>query len=557
MDIFLIEAVVAELRQRLTGARLDKVHQPGAATLILRFWTGRAEERLLLSAAPGEGRLHLTGTSPPNPPHPPRFCQLLRARLSRLLEIRQLPQERIVEFLFRGTQGENLRLVAEFTGKQTNLLLLDGEGVIIDLLQRVAAGEGRRELLPAHPYRAPEVRSGHLLAEGLPPIPGECDEPHSFRSWLLKEVRPMSPLIAEELAARVAGGVSPESALADFRRRWLAHDFQPMIAQLAGKPVLSAFALSALPLREGEEFASPSAAVERFYAVAQNAAVGRRGELATLLRRELKRLDKRLQNIEKESRSEEELDLGRRLGDLLLANLHRLRKGMAEVVVEDWFGDPPAPVTIRLDPRLTPQENAEQYFRGFKKGKRGAEHIMRRREETLQQRQWLEELELALEEAETAPDLEALRQELREAGLLREPAPPRHRAAPSPQTMVRRAVSPGGLVVLWGRNSRSNDHLSRELTAADDLWFHAHGQPGSHVVLKRGTHRGEILQADLLFAAAVAAGYSRGKESPKVEVMVTEGKWVRRPKGARLGLVTVEQYRTVMVEPLRLEENSS
>ncbi|MBE0597176.1 MAG: DUF814 domain-containing protein, partial [Desulfuromonadales bacterium] len=214
----------------------------------------------------------------------------------------------------------------------------------------------------------------------------------------------------------------------------------------------------------------------------------------------------------------------------------------------------PAPRVIPLDPRLTPQENAENYFRGFKKGKRGVEHVARRREETLQQRQYLEELELSLEEAQSAAELEAVRQELRAAGVLREPPPSHSRAPASPASMVRRAVSPGGFVVLWGRHSRSNDHLSRELTAADDLWFHAHGQPGSHVVLKRGAHRGEIPKADLLYAAAVAAGYSRGKDDAKVEVMVTEGKWVRRPKGARPGLVTVEQYRTVMVAPMRVEE---
>ncbi len=553
MDIFLIEAVVAELRERLAGARVDKIHQPGVDTLILRLWTGKADERLLLSAAPGEGRLHLTAESFPNPAHPPRFCQLLRARLSRLLEIRQMPQERIVELLFRGSAGEELRLIAEFIGRQANMLLVDGEGKIVDSLQRLPAGkEGGRELLPGRFYQLPEAPPGISLADSLPQVPAGCFEPQAFRAWLLREVRPMSPLPARELAARVAAGAAPEEALAEFRQQWQKGDFRPMLAEVEGKRALSAFALRALSLAEVEEFASPSAAVERFYADLQSASVGGRGEMEALLRRELKRLEKRQQHIEAESRSGEELEQGRRMGELLLANLHRVRKGMPEIEVEDWFRDPPAPLTIRLDPRLSPQENAERYFRGFKKGKRGADHLTRRREETLQQRQWLEELELSLEEAQTADELEAIRQELREAGLLREPAPPRRRPVASPEAMLRRAVSPGGFAVLWGRNSRSNDHLSRHETAGDDLWFHALGQPGSHVVLKRGNHVGEIPEADLLFAAAIAAGYSRGKAAGKVEVMVTEGRNLRRPKGAPPGLVTVERYRSVVVKPVRI-----
>ncbi|MBE0598379.1 MAG: NFACT family protein, partial [Desulfuromonadales bacterium] len=301
MDIFVLEAIVAELQQRLTGARINKVHQPGSDTVLLRLWTGRGEERLLLSAAPGEGRLHLTATSLPNPPHPLRFCQLLRARLSRLLAIRQLPQERIVELLFRGTQGEELRLLAEFAGPQSNLLLVDADGVIIDLLQRVAAPVGRRELLPGLPYQLPHPLPGISLADPLPLLAAEGGEPHSFRAWLLREVRPMSPLMARELATRVAAGAEAQQVLADFRRQWLARDFQPLIGELERKRVLSAFPLPALALAAVEEFASPSAAVESFYASTQSAAVGGRGEMVALLRRELKRLDKRLLRIEEES----------------------------------------------------------------------------------------------------------------------------------------------------------------------------------------------------------------------------------------------------------------
>jgi predicted ribosome quality control (RQC) complex YloA/Tae2 family protein len=114
---------------------------------------------------------------------------------------------------------------------------------------------------------------------------------------------------------------------------------------------------------------------------------------------------------------------------------------------------------------------------------------------------------------------------------------------------VRQAITPGGYTLFWGRNNRSNDHVSRTLTRPDDLWFHAANMPGCHLVLRRKGEGGDVPEADVLFAAAIAAAHSRGKDAGKVEVMVAEGKWVRKPKGARPGLVTVEHYRTVVVRP--------
>jgi len=160
-----------------------------------------------------------------------------------------------------------------------------------------------------------------------------------------------------------------------------------------------------------------------------------------------------------------------------------------------------------------------------------------------------------LEEAEGNAELEAVRQELTAAGMLQSrPEPARRSRAAEPQEQLRSAVTPGGYKLLWGKNNRSNDYVSRQLTGPDDLWFHARDLPGCHLVLKKGERGGEVLESDLLHAAAIAAAYSRGKDDGKVEVMITEGKWVKKPKGARPGLVTVERYRTIVVRPRRPEE---
>lgn len=546
MDLITIEAVVCELRDKVRGAAVNKIHQPGPHDIVLRLWNGRENLRLLLSASPRASRLHLTAANLPNPAVPPRFCQLLRSRLSRLLEIERLPGERIVRLLFAGAEGSHCTLVAELLGAHANLILLDGTGRIVDALHR-GEGEGRA-VLPGRRYAPPEAPPRFDLEVGLPEIPADGD----LRAWLLETVTPMTQLVAADLAAAVAQGVGPRQALERFRGRWLERGFRPCLGLWQGRAVLAALAPEYLSLENPQSFAGASEAADTFYAESAEEELfsGGRGELERVVRKSLQRLEKRLRNIEAERDRSRDHERQRQLGDLLLANLHHVKRGMAEVALDDWYADPPASVTIPLDPALSPQENAERYFRRHRKGKRGLEHTERRQAETRAEIEWLEGVALALEEAEDSTEVQEVRQELESAKLLQaRPAPPGRSRPTAPETAVRQATSPGGFLLFWGRNNRSNDHVSRQLTGPDDLWFHAHNMPGCHLVLKRGEKGGEVPEGDVLFAASVAAAHSRGKDAGKVEVMVTEGRWVRRPKGGRPGLVTVERYRTVVVRP--------
>jgi predicted ribosome quality control (RQC) complex YloA/Tae2 family protein len=551
MDLLFIEAVVRELDQSVRGAAVSKIHQTGPHDIILRLWNGRENLRLLLSASPRASRLHLTNGKPPNPAAPPRFCQLLRSRLSRLLEIDRLPGERIVRLIFAGESGVRWTLVAELLGPRANLILLDGEERIVDALQR-CEGE-MREILPGKPYRPPERPFRVDLEAALPQIP----EGAPFSDWLLRTVTPMTPLLAADLEAGVNAGLRPDEVLAYFRMHWLAREFKPILGMWNQKPVLSAFSPQYLQLESGQFFASPSQVADAFYAGQDTDELfaGGKPELTRVVRKGLARLQKRLKNIEVETEKSRSFERQRELGDLLLANLHLLRRGLSDVVLDDWYADSPGKVKVGLDPALSPQENAEVYFRRHRKGKRGLEHTQRRRAETLEELQWLEGVALALEEAEAPAELEAIRQELAAAGMLKlRPEPGRRSRPGAPQEQLRSTVTAGGYKLFWGKNNRSNDHVSRQLTGSDDLWFHAHNMPGCHLVLKKGERGGEIPELDILQAAAIAAAHSRGKEAGKVEVMVAEGRWVKKPKGARPGLVTVEHYRTVVVRPLRPEE---
>ena len=289
-------------------------------------------------------------------------------------------------------------------------------------------------------------------------------------------------------------------------------------------------------------------------APARTSSAAARAELRRLVDRALARLDKRLVQIAAEEVKAHGAERQRELGDLLLANLHRMKRGMESITLEDWYAAPPAPVTIELDPALSPQQNAERYFQRQRKGKRALAHIERRRAETAAEREWLDGVALALDEAEAPASWRrcARSSPPPASGLPGQKAGRPQRKSSGPPTL-RRAVTPSGYQLFWGKNNRSNDHVSRQLTTARDLWFHAQGLPGCHLVLKRGERPGEIPEEDVLFAAALAAGYSRGQDAPKVEVIVAAGSQVRKPPGARPGLVTVGHFRSVRVAPRRLE----
>ncbi len=284
--------------------------------------------------------------------------------------------------------------------------------------------------------------------------------------------------------------------------------------------------------------------------------VGERSRLRQVMTRQLVRLNMRLKNISTQQIKTSSHSDRRQQGELLLANLHLVKRGMSEVEVTDWTCDPPQQTIISLQKDLSPQENAERLFKRYKKEKRGVEHVARRLRETAEEIQWLESLQLALDEAVETSDLVEISQELLAAGLTSvvkgEPAN-RHKTKSTPA--LHECRSPSGLRIFWGRNNRSNDYLSARMTDRDDLWFHAHNMPGCHLVLKRDGLKGDFSPEDIDFAARIAAGYSRGKNAARVEVIVSEGQHISRPKGARPGLVTLGKYRTLLVEPLRILDN--
>jgi predicted ribosome quality control (RQC) complex YloA/Tae2 family protein len=557
MDILTLEAVTGELQQQLAGARIDKIFQPTADILIFRLWNGRQNLRLLISTAPGSPRIHFTDQEFPNPPAPPRFCQLLRSRISRIREIHQIAHERILHVHCQGGEQNHYQLIVELLGRRSNLVLVDGEGNIVDVLKREKQGAEGRALLPGQPYVRPAPRALLALAE-VKALPIELGDARDISQWLFRQVSPMSSFVAEEVAAGLDKGRPLEDLVGEIVTFRNSRQYSPVVGRLRGKPFISPFPVAALSLEDHRVFSSPSQAAEYYYSLVLHDAggVGEQRALLQLVGRREARALRRLQQIQAEDQKQSEVERLREAGELLLANLWRISSGMTSVELEDYYCDPPQPRILALDARISPAENAEHYFRRYKKAKRAAEHISRRLKETRQELEWLASVKHALEQAVEPLDIAVIRSELEEEGLLGSQRRIEKRAVADIGRRVHSTLSPGGYRILWGRNNRTNDLVTRELADGQDWWFHAHRIPGCHLILKLRHKSETVPEADLHYAAALAAGYSRAAESDKVEVMVARAAEVRKPPGARPGMVTVRKYKTLMVSPEK-QENSN
>jgi predicted ribosome quality control (RQC) complex YloA/Tae2 family protein len=464
MEYLLLTRVVEELQQELLPASVAKIYQPDADLLVFKLWNGRSSQRLLLSADSHGARIHLTNRDRLNPDRPPRFCQLLRARVTRITGLELLNEDRIVQFSCEGPRG-NCRLIVELIGAASNMILVDDDLNIIDSLKR---GQGGRELSAGGSY-------------SLPP-------------------KKLNPSAGKPLADRATG------------QSWSEYVEQQQEAQT----------------ESGQDFQQ---------------------DLHKTVIRQLKKLRKRLQRIEQELESQQDATIYKQQGELLLANLHLLKRGMEKIEVVDYYTSDGASRMINLDSALTPQENAGQYFKRYRKFSRGVDHSLRRFEETHAELEWLEQLEFQLVSELEKGDLEDIAEELRSAGLLRE-LPSLHRRRTTSAAKPSECESPSGHRVLWGRNNRQNDEISTRQLKKGDLWYHAKDLPGSHVVLKACDDL-PFTDEDRHFAASLAAGYSKARHAAKVEVAEADAKSISKPKGAKPGLVTLKAYQSLMVEPLR------
>ncbi len=578
LDALCLSGVIHELSGALTGGRIDKIYQPGRDEVVLGLRSPQSGNvKLLLSANQSHPRAQLTALNRENPDAPPMFCMLLRKHLTggRLLSISQPPMERIVDLRFEATNelGDRVerRLVLEAISRRANLLLLDGEGRILDCIRRVdsgldSAGSQGRILQPGMFYRLPpaveKADPAALSHEELEGLFSAAPEDSRGSGWLLDTFGGLSPLICRELCFRAWGddsltfremGEKGRSALLDRLEQLLnsvkENNFTAVMLTKEDRP----FDFSFVPIGQYHDavksisFPSFSALLDQFYEQKeQQERVKQRGQdLIRAVTNARDRTARKIAHQEQELAATQNREQLRQFGDILTSNLHCMERGMKCLHTVDFYDPEQREVDIRLDPLLTPQQNAAKYYKEYNKAKT-AEKML-----TIQLAKGRTELEylnsvlenISLSEGER--DLREIRQELAGCGYLRGARAKGQEKRANSKPMEFR--SSAGLRISVGKNNTQNDLLTCKQAFKSDIWFHTQKIHGSHVILWT---EGKTPDAQSLNeAASLAAWFSQGRDGGKVPVDYTPVKFVKKPAGARPGMVVYTTYETAWVTP--------
>ncbi len=555
----------------LIGTRVEKIHQPAKDEIILSLRRREGGYKVLISASADRARIHLTDVQVENPKVPPMFCMLLRKRLGngKLLSIRQDGLERVLylDFSCVNEIGDvtGLTLACEIMGRYSNLILIDENGIIIDSIKRVDADmSSKRLVLPGMKYEFPprDERLNFLACRDEEIREALKEKNGALTKVLLSALEGVSPVLVREWAFYSGKGLDlrietmsdnhfDRLCFAISRTRSMLINGQCHFTIAADKEgQLKDF--SFLPLHQygtlmvTREVPSACVLLDTFYAQRDRTArmKQRANDLFRLLVQRSERISRRISSQSEEIEACKEKDTLRRYADLISANLYRIKKGDTEAVLEDFYEESCPVVTVSLDGRLTPPQNAQRYYSAYKKACKAekilAEQIKAGREELF----YLDSVLDVLARAETENDLEQLRIELAEQGYIRSS----RIKGKAPKTLPPiEYVSSDGFAVSVGRNNKQNDKLTLKSSEKLDVWLHTQNIPGSHVIIH--TKGEEAPMNTILEAAQIAAYHSKAQTSAQVPVDYCLVKFVKKPVGAKPGMVIFSNQHTVYVTP--------
>lgn len=560
VDAVTTAAVAAELEEMIVGGRVQAVIQTGTDSLGFEIYAEQQRHYLFMTCDPASARCHLVPDKlRRGAEHPTPLYLLLRKYLDGawLEGVTQPPWERILWLDFSSKEGE-LRLIVETMDRHSNIVLAV-EGDILDCLKRVGPDRNRyRVILPGKPYVAPPPQNKALPEQVTPATLDDfLRQAPDTPAWrvLVEHIAGVSPMFAREIIHRTCDDA--EAPAFDLAGKLVCHSlvgiltdvqagrWQPCVVPAEVGEGYRAFAAYELTyLGQAQPVESISAAMATYFGapVGVEAYTAAKSSVKTQIDGALDRVRRKLAALERQSTGDEEIELLRKQGELLLAYAPTLAPGQTEFQAQY---DPDAPpLTIKLDPTLTPLDNAHRYFDRYEKAKRAAADVPKLQAATRHELAYLEQLATDLDLAENWPEIDMVREALQEAGYWQGS----HTRGPrGGKPGIRRFTTPDGFVILVGRNASHNHTLVTERSTGDDLWLHARGIPGSHVIVR---YDGRPIPDEVIRqAAGIAAYYSAGRDDTSVEVDVTFRRYVRPIKGGKPGMVTYKNERTMTVKP--------
>ena len=537
-DGFFLHHMVEELRTELLNGRIQKINQPFEQELVLQIRSNRKSHRLLLSAHPVFGRIQLTESTFENPAQPSTFIMVLRKYLQGAVieSIEQIENDRIVEITVSNKNeiGDHIQatLIIEIMGKHSNILLVDKSShKILEVIKHIGFSQNSyRTLLPGATYIAPPST--------------EALNPFNVKDEKLFEILQTQELTAKNLQ-NLFQGLGRDTATE--LERQLLNDKLATFRNFFGQetnPCLTDKFFSCVPFssKTAENFDSLSQLLDIYYKdkAERDRVKQQASELIRRVENELQKNRQKLKKQEKELLATENAEEFRQKGELLTTFLHQVPNDQDQVILENYYTN--QPITIALDKALTPNQNAQKYFKRYQKLKEAVKYLTELIEETKATILYLESVETVLNQA-GLDEIAEIREELIQTGFIRRRQREKIQKRQKPEQYL---ASDGKTIIYVGRNNLQNEELTFKMARKEELWFHAKDIPGSHVVISGNLNPTDEVKTD---AAELAAYFSKGRLSNLVQVDMIEVKKLNKPTGGKPGFVTYTGQKTLRVTP--------
>ena len=539
-DVILLNALSNELNAILKGGRIEKIYQPEIDEITLNVKNNGKLLTLVISASPTSPRVHITTQKKENSLNAPAFCMLLRKYLagSNISDISIFNCDRIIKITFDARNElkdkEQYFLIAELMGRYSNIILTDTSYKIIDAVRRIHFDQSTtRYILPNLPYvLQPKNKVSLDDKEGLDKV---------FESEIsdYNDLPKLISGIGKESAKEIFNSPSPRKEIDELFNIFTTQKYAPVLKIKDGKPV--DYYVCKYNTADGEflRMESLNECLDRYYLLYDGDERKKASSktVTTVLKRLQSKNERRIKDNTDKIADKDNMEQNRVYGELILNNIWKIKPGESCKVTDYATGEE---INIKLDPTMTPAQNAQAYFKKYKKLKRGVEIAEQQLETLYEQKEYLKSIETAINNCSTKQEFDEILAELNVLNGYKTKNKGKQKEKPSRPSRIKY----NGCEIIYGKNNIQNNEVTFKESSRTDLWLHAKNIHGSHVIIK-----GEYDDEVLLRAAQIAAYYSDGKTGSKVNVDYTLVKFVKKIPSSLPGQVTYTNYKTITVEP--------
>ena len=569
LDGITLGLVKNELKSYILGSKIDKIHQPSKNELVFILRTRNGGYRLYLSCDGQSPRVHLTRYNLENPKTPPMLCMLLRKRLcgATLVDIKQINNDRILIFEFDGTTeiGDKTKyyIICEIMGQRSNIIFCDNDYKIIDAVKRVDEEKSSvREILPGLKYELPPMQDKcNILTDDTNDIVNEIlsKSEKLLSKAILECVEGFSPIIAREIAYRTVFDDKQVGLLTDIEKERLKNEIEIIKNEITNAEFTMLNSVDGIPfdfsftsIRQygnslsKKSYDSISELLDDFYFEKDkiNRTKRKASDLFKLLNSAIERTARKINNRRLELEKSVNREQIRIYAELITANQYRLSEKSSVYKLENYY-DNNNIIEIPVNPALSPQQNAQKYFKEYKKAANAEKMLYNLIEDGEQELIYLDTVLDNLSRAETEREIAEIRDELEQGGYLKiKKGNKNKKEKPLPPLEF---LSSDGFKILVGRNNIQNDILTLKTAKNYDMWLHIQKYAGSHTIIV--ADKKEISDTAIYEAACIAAYYSKAQNSSSVAIDYTLVKNVKKPVGAKPGKVIYNTYNTIYVTP--------